>query len=67
VEYFKRHSKGYKYDNLKKSGLEQEIDDILGKKIIDHLEEFFKTKKSASRTRKRRTIRLNTTKRIKRS
>lgn len=67
VEYFKQHSKGYKYDNLKKTSLEQEIDDILGKKIIEHLEEFFKTKKSASHTRKHRAIKLNTTKRIRRS
>lgn len=65
--FFKRHSKGYKYDNLKKTSLEQEIDDILGKKIIDHLEEFFKTKRSSSHTRKRRAIRLNTTRRIRRS
>ena len=39
-DFFKHHSKGYKYDNLKKTTLEQEIDDILGKKIIEHLEDF---------------------------
>ena len=61
--FFKNNLKGYRYDHLNKTKLEQEIDDILGKKIIEHLEEFFKTKKTRS-SRKKREIRLNTTKRI---
>ena len=62
-QFFKKNLKGHRYEHLKKTDLEQEIDNILSKKIIEHLEDFFKNKRT-SYTRKKKEIKLNTTKRI---
>lgn len=52
----------YEYNDLveNKTQLEEEIDIILSKKIIQHLSEFFKTKRT-DKTRKRRKYKLNFT------
>lgn len=57
-KFFKDKLKNYSDIINNKSELEEEIDKILSKKIIQHLSEFFKTKRT-DRTRKRRRYALN--------
>lgn len=65
IKFFKSHLKNFKFQHKNKTALEQDIDIILSKKIIEHLEDFFKTRRT-NYTKKRRSINLNTTRRIKR-
>ena len=65
IDYFKHHSQGYKYDKLHKSDLEQDVDNVIGKKIIEHLERFFKAKKTDKKSRKKYKLKFNYTRRNK--
>lgn len=56
--FFKYNLSNYKEFGETKSQLEEEIDRILSKKIIQHLSDFFKTRRT-DKTRKRRKYRLN--------
>ena len=49
---FTEYLKQYKYEYIEKDVKEYEIDKILGKHIIIHLQEFFKTKKNISLRKK---------------
>lgn len=59
MEYIKL----YKYEYVDKDLKEYEVDKILGKHIITHLEEFFKTKKNKSIRKKNKIVIKNKTKR----
>ena len=56
--FFKERLGKYKDFSETKSQLEEDIDMILSKKIIEHLSDFFKTRKT-DRTKKRRKYKLN--------
>lgn len=60
-KYFKTRLKSYKEYNHTKSNMEHEIDIILSKKIIQHLEDFFNKKKTSKYTKKKTHISLNKT------
>lgn len=53
IEFMSKNIKMYNFQVVEKNGKEYEIDKILGKKIMLHLEEFFnKTNKNTNKTRK---------------
>lgn len=60
------HIKTYKYDSIDKDEKEYEVDKIIGKQIIKHLQEFFtKNKKNKTvRNRKIKNQKLNKTQRV---
>ena len=58
--YFKSNLTNYTDINENKSQLEEEIDKILSKKIIQHLSDFFKTRRT-DKTRKRKKVKINIT------
>ena len=51
IEFMSKNIKMYNFQVVEKNGKEYEIDKILGKKIMVHLEEFFK-KSNKNKTRK---------------
>ena len=57
------HIKSYKYESLDKNPKEYEVDKILGKHIITHLQEFF-NKSKRNKTLKNRGKKRNKTQRI---
>ncbi len=57
-KFFKHKLNGYNDLTENKSQLEEEIDIILSKKIIQHLSDFFKTRRT-DKTRKRRKYKIN--------
>lgn len=57
-DFFKDKLMGYKDISESKSELEEDIDKILSKKIIEHLSTFFKTR-NTDKTRKRRKYKFN--------
>lgn len=57
-KFFKESLKHYNDLTENKSQLEEEIDIILSKKIIQHLSDFFKTRKT-DKTRKRKKYKIN--------
>lgn len=61
--FFKERLGRYRDAGKSHSSLDAEIDAILSRKIIEHLTEFFKTRRTQQHTKKRRRYRLNNTKR----
>lgn len=61
--FFRQALTDYDEVSEQKTDLEEEIDLILSKKIIQHLTDFFKTRRTQERTKKRRKYRLNLSKR----
>ena len=59
------HIKTYKYDCIDKESKEYEVDKVVGKQIIRHLQEFFnKSKKNKTiRNKKSKNYKLNKTQR----
>ena len=60
--FFRQALTDYDEVSEQKTDLEEEIDLILSKKIIQHLTDFFKTRRTQELTKKRRKYRLNLSK-----